>query len=577
MSPVALRSTIAAKIFGLAVILLLITIALVGYLVIEVDRTRREMDIVAHHDIPLAGSVFLLEEYGLRRRLAFERWNGTLDSEKPNESVLKEASENYGLFTTKIQQHIAGTRKQIQAHPVSPREQPRISEAKVLLEQIEKGYDTITAQQQQVLALQKAGDHGKANALLNFLNDHQRTLQSQREALVQTLSAVSADAANAAAARQQTVLWLVGAATISAISLGLIVAAFVTRRLVVPIKSLVSAVQEVEKGRLDIQVPVLTQDEVGQLAGAFGHFVGELRVKEEIKQTFGKYIDPRVMEQVLAQNGVGKSLPERRVMTVLFADLVGFTGLSEQLTASRMVDLLNRHFSLQAFAVQEHHGVVDKFIGDAVMAFWGPPFVPASEQAALACRAAIAQARALDILRSELAEITGLRKNAPAVDLRIGVCTGDVVVGNVGAENTRSYTVMGDTVNLASRLEGANRIYGTTILVAETTAQLLGDEFLCLEIDAIEVKGKSEFTRIFDLAGLRADTPPNVSQACASYAEALRRYRAREWGQAEACFRRCIELRPGYGPASVFLDRIAALRLSPPDNNWTGVHRLDQK
>src|SRR5215510_7946612 len=138
-----------------------------------------------------------------------------------------------------------------------------------------------------------------------------------------------------------------------------------------------------------------------------------------------------------------------------------------------MVTLLNHHFGLQALAVQEHRGVVDKFVGDSVVAFWGPPFVKAEEHAKLACRAAQAELRALDNLRRELPDITGLRRDAPAIDICIGICTGEVVVGNIGSENTRSYTVIGDTVNLAARLERANRFYGTQILISESTAQAI--------------------------------------------------------------------------------------------------------
>src|SRR5262249_14544210 len=169
-----------------------------------------------------------------------------------------------------------------------------------------------------------------------------------------------------------------------------------------------------------------------------------------------------------------------------------------------MVTLLNRHFGLQAMAVQEHHGVVDKFVGDCVMAFWGPPFVKPEEHALLACRAAQAQLAARDTLRHELPEITGLRRDIPTVELRIGICTGEVVVGNIGSENTRSYTVIGDTVNLAARLERANRVYGTQILIGETTAQAIGQEFETREIDIISVKGKTETTRIFELLAAKA-------------------------------------------------------------------------
>ena len=176
-----------------------------------------------------------------------------------------------------------------------------------------------------------------------------------------------------------------------------------------------------------------------------------------------------------------------------------------------MVKLLNRHFGLQALAVQEHRGIVDKFVGDSIVAFWGPPFVKAEEHAMLACRAAQAQLPRSIISRRELPDITGLRRDTPTVDLCIGICTGEVVVGNIGSENTRSYTVVGDTVNVAARLERANRVYGTQILINESTAQAIGSQFETREIDTISVKGKTETTRIFELMSAAGATIRRIS------------------------------------------------------------------
>jgi len=296
-----------------------------------------------------------------------------------------------------------------------------------------------------------------------------------------------------------------------------------------------------------------------------------------MKQTFGKYIDPRILEHLLAQPGAETVAGGRRYMTVLFADLVGFTSLSERLTPLLMVTLLNRHFELQALAVQEHHGVVDKFVGDSVMAFWGPPFVKPEEHPVLACRAAQAQLTALDTLRRELPDITGLRRDLPAIDLCIGVCTGEVVVGNIGSDNTRSYTVIGDTVNLTARLERANRVYGTQILVGETTAQAIGSQFEIREIDTISVKGKTETTRIFELMSAAGQLSEELASLRERYQQAWRRYLAQEWDLAEATFRECLQIRPNDGPSRVFLERIQAFRRNPPAKDWNGVWQLIEK
>ena len=468
------RQTIAAKIFGLAIILLLLTIALAGFLLYEVTRTKQDLTVVANFDVPLTQSLARLHEFGLRRRLAFERWFGALNAAEPNREIVAEATENYALFTRKLTDEFSTARRIIDAYPRNAPGSHTLAEVETLLDQIQPAYKTINNRQREVLDMQRAGQHDKANEQLNLLNDLQGTVQNQRESVNSKMAAWSGSAAKATEQRERRVFWLTIAATTSTVLLGLAVAALITNRLSRPVRSLASAMRDVQGGNLNIELPVSSSDEVGRLTDSFNFFVKELRSKERLKQTFGKYIDPRILEHVLAQPGAEAVGGGRREMTVLFADLVGFTGLSERLTPLLMVTLLNRHFGLQALAVQEHHGVVDKFIGDSVMAFWGQPFVKPEEHAVLACRAAQAQLAALDTLRRELPDITGLRRDAPVIDLGIGICTGEVVVGNIGSENTRSYTVIGDTANLAARLERANRVYGTQILIGESTAQAIG-------------------------------------------------------------------------------------------------------
>lgn len=569
--------TIAAKIFGLAIFLLLLTIGLAGFLLFEVTRTKQELKIIAHLDLPLSESVARLDEFGLRRRLAFERWFGALNAPEPNHEIVAEATANYTLFTSKLKQEFATVRRLIDDYPHNITGRETLAEVKTLLDQIEPAYQIISNRQREVLDIQLAGQHEKANQQVDLLNDLQHTVQEQRESVRLKMAGWSAAAAQETEQRERRVFWLTVAATISTVLLGLVVAALITSRVTRPVRSLASAMRDVQQGNLNVQLPVSSADEVGRLTDSFNFFVEQLRSKEQMKQTFGKYIDPRILERVLAQPGSETAGSGRREMTVLFADLVGFANLSERLTPSLMVTLLNRHFGLQALAVQEHHGVVDKFIGDSVMAFWGPPFVKSEEHAALACRAAQAQLAALDTLRHELPEITGLRRDTPTIQLCIGICSGEVVVGNIGSENTRSYTVIGDTVNLTARIEGANRIYGTQILIGQSTAEMLGPQFEMREIDAIFVKGKTETTRIFELIATAGQLPEPWQNLRECYEEARRAYVAQDWDLAEASFRECLQLRPEDGPSRVLLQRIQTLRQNPPGKDWTGVWHLAEK
>ncbi len=571
------RQTIAAKIFGLAIILLLLTIGLAGFLLFEVTRTKQDLTVMAHFDVPLTQSMARLDEFGLRRRLAFERWFGALNAAEPNHEIVAEAKNNYELFTRKLADEFSAARRIIGAYPKNMAGRETLAEVKTLLDQIEPAYQIINTRQREVLDMQLAGQHEKANQQVNLLNDLQRTLQNQRQSVNLKMAAWSAAAAQATEQREQRVFWLTIAATTSTVLLGLAVAALITNRLSRPVRSLASAMRDVQQGNLNIQLPVSSTDEVGRLTDSFNFFVKELRSKEHLKQTFGKYIDPRILEHVLAQPGAEAVASGRREMTVLFADLVGFSSLSERLTPLLMVTLLNRHFGLQALAVQEHHGVVDKFVGDSIMAFWGAPFVKPEEHAVLACRAALAQLVALDTLRRELPEITGLRRDAPAIELCIGICTGEVVVGNIGSENTRSYTVIGDTVNITARLERVNRVYGTQILVSETTAQAAGSQFEMREIDAIFLKGKTETTRLFELMSGAGQLSEELARLRECYGEARRMYIAQQWDSAEVTFRECLQLRPNDAPSRVFLQRIQALRRNPPGNDWNGVWQLGEK
>jgi adenylate cyclase len=572
-----MKKSIGTRIFGLAVFLLALTISLVGFLLWQVSQLEAKLQTLAHRDIPLASSLSRLDEFGLRRRLAFERMFGALNPSPPNDKILTEAQTNYELFTTKLAGEFKIAKQLLDsadAHDTRSIELGAIAE---LLRQIEEAYPPITERQQQALGLQRRGDHDSANLLLDGLNDLQRIVQKQRSDLQNRTALRAEEIAQDALAVQRRITWLSLPATASTVFLGLLVAAWVTRGLVRPVRLLIGAMGDVQRGRLDLELPVTGTDEIGSLTSAFNFFVRELRSKAMIKETFGKYVDPRILDRVLESSGRVEADGDREIMTVAFADLVGFTGSSERLTPASMVKMLNRHFALQANAVQEHQGVVDKFIGDAVMAFWGPPFVSPGEHAVLSCRAALAQVAALDVLRAELPELTGLRLDAPKIDLRIGLAAGEVIVGNIGADHTRNYTVIGDTVNIASRIESANRIYGTQILLNEAVAQAAAAEFELREIDAITVKGRSEHIRIFELLGVKGCLSPQARLARDSYGDGLKAYRASDWETARSAFEKVLQQKPDDRASLTMLERIAILGARLEGESWDGIWKLTDK
>jgi adenylate cyclase len=569
------RLSIATKVFGLAVLLLCLTVALAGFLLWRVDLLQDELEIIARREAPLAATLSRMDEYGLRRRLAFERWFGALNSPQPNQEIIAEAKANYETFTEKLNQQFAKAKELLANVPGHDRHRQKLSAILAVLAQIEAAYPVMSQRQLQILDLQVSGQHERANDLVNVLNDLQRLVQTQRQQLQEASAALLQDAAEVASAQEKQAYWLTISITLSAVLLGLTLSAIIAHRLVEPVRSLIAGLKTVEQGDLSVELPVRSADEVGSLTQSFNYFVGELRHKEEIKRTFGQYIDPRVLEQAILQPG--SETEGRRVMTVSFADLVGFSGLGEHLTPSGLVNLLNRHFTLQAFAVQQEQGVIDKFIGDSVLAFWGPPFTGPEDHPLLACRAALAQLEAIETLQAELPELTGLRKLRAMLDLRIGISTGDVVVGNIGSASARSYTVIGDTVNLGQRLEAANRVYGTRILASEDTVAGAGAAIAAREIDFLLVKGKTEPARVFEVVGLAGQVPEARLALNERFAEALAAYQAQQWDRSETAWRGCLELFPGDGPSRLFLERVRHLRTQPPGEPWNGIWHLQAK
>jgi adenylate cyclase len=359
--------------------------------------------------------------------------------------------------------------------------------------------------------------------------------------------------------------------------LGITVAAAVTLNLVRPVRRLLDGTTAVEGGALDTVIPITSRDEIGRLTQSFNSMVGELRLKAQIRETFGKYVDPRIVAGLIDRPELIDVKGSRREMTIFFCDMKGFTTFSEGITPAALVNVLNRYMTVMSEPVRCNNGIIDKYIGDGIMAFWGPPFTSAEEQARLACLTALDQLVSLAAFRDELPELTGIKRGLPEIDIRIGVATGDVVVGSIGSEQTRNYTVIGDTVNLASRLEGANKSYGTRVLISEATNRLAADAVETREIDRVLVVGKTEPQRIFELLGRRGEVARERLELRDAFAEALAAYRRGAWEEARLGFENCLAIGPYDAPSKVFLSRLAGFQSTVPSADWNGVWSLIEK
>ncbi len=297
---------------------------------------------------------------------------------------------------------------------------------------------------------------------------------------------------------------------------------------------------------------------------AFGAiaFLGEQRRRAEVRRAFAMYVAPEVVDEMLAHPERLTLGGERREITVLFTDLKGFTTLSEKLGAEQVAGVLSEHFTRMTAIIKSHTGTVTQFIGDAVMAMWGAPIEDA-QHARRACRAALEMQADVARHREDLRA-----RGLPEIRMRVGIHTCQAVVGNLGGADRFNYTAIGDGVNLASRLEGVNKLYGTPILLSADTARQLGDEIPLRPVDLVIVKGKTEPVEIF--------TPEDDALVRDLTREAIAAYRNRDWDASEAAWSKVAGHRPDDGVAAAYRARIAELRRSPPPEDWTGSIALDK-
>ncbi len=295
------------------------------------------------------------------------------------------------------------------------------------------------------------------------------------------------------------------------------------------------------------------------------------RQKAALRTMFSRYMSEEVLQHLLEHPEKVRLGGERRYLTLFFSDLAGFTTISEGMAPERLVQLLNEYLSAMTDIILAEQGTVDKFEGDAIMAFWGAP-LPQADHALRACRAALAQQAALVDLNRRFAE-----QGWPPLACRIGLHTGEAVVGNLGSRKRFDYTVIGDTVNLASRLEGLNKFYGTNILASETTVQDCQGLIEFLEVDWVAVKGREQPVAVFQALARQGELSPAQVAASAAFTAGLAHYRQAAFGQAAAFFQQALVQWPGHGPSRTFLHRCQLYQTSPPAPDWDAVFRPERK
>ena len=310
----------------------------------------------------------------------------------------------------------------------------------------------------------------------------------------------------------------------------------------------------------------------GYFSSTAYHFIQERRQNVVIRGMFSQYVSGALVSELIADPEKLQLGGEKKNLSILFSDIAGFTTFSEGKDPVELVSFMNTFLTEMSNLIIENNGTLDKYLGDAVMAFWGAP-VHIDNHELLACQTALAMEKRLGELRDQW-----IKEGEKPISIRIGINSGDVVVGNIGGENRFDYTVMGDVVNLASRLEGANKQYNTCIMIGEDTYAAVRDKMIVRELDQIQVKGKTVGTKVFELIGTAGD--PAAEQKHDSfdlYYSGLEKYKGRKFKEAAKLFKKAIDKNEKDYPSQVYLERCEFYIQNPPAKNWDGVFVMKTK
>jgi len=576
-----IKRSIRRRIVAIAVGLIVLMVATSVLSMVMVGRVGHLLDELTARYIPANVHLTRANILSLERALALRRMVIAKMQEPPDETGYKFQKQLYDAKDAEVDSEAQAARKLINAI-IDDTSTPSDNAA---LARIDSRIDSLMSESRQHLEQESEDllselDAREFSAVRRSLArvDLLRDQVSEKIDAVRTEMLKVSYRAIATIRSEQTQAVLISAiVTLLAAIVGLIFANLVSGGIIRSVRQLLEGTRAVEAGQLDQSIEVTTGDEIGQLAAAFNRMVVQLRDNQRVRETFGKYIDPRVVEGLIDRPTLTAAEGQRRVMTVLFCDLKGFTSLSEGMTPQGLVKVMNRYLSIMSEPIRTNRGIIDKYIGDGIMAYWGPPFVDEADHARFACLAVMEMIERIATLRQEIPELLGVRGTPmEKCDLRIGVATGEALVGSIGSDVMMSYTVMGDVVNLASRLEGVNKTYGTRNLVSERTIAAAGAALEVREIDRVVVAGHTHSEIIFEILGRKGELTPQQFISRDKYLEGLAAYREQRWDEALRALNESLGAIPDDGPSMALLKRVESLKANPPSRNWDGAWHIDK-
>ena len=345
----------------------------------------------------------------------------------------------------------------------------------------------------------------------------------------------------------------------------LLIALFISRRITRPLALIEQDIDQIQHLNLDESVAVNTHF---REISSMNHTLNNM--KKALK-SFRKYVPAELVTELIRSKEEASLHVERKNITMLFSDIKNFTVLAESISSADLIEIMSGYFGGLSQIVLTNHGVVDKYIGDAVMAFWGAP-LPLENREYFACKSALESIAYLEDLNVRLASM-GL----PIINTRIGIHTGEALVGNIGYDQRLNYTALGDNVNLSSRIEGINKFYHTQILISETVYRQVARQVYARKLDCVVVKGKKTGIDVYHLMGLRSSANEDLEKICNLYEEGMAAFYQRRFEIALAIYEKVLARLPEDAPSKIQIDLCKAFLKTPPEEGWTGLRVFDTK
>ena len=561
--------TVRAKFLGVAAFFVVWLVVATGFSVIQSLGINGDLEAVSRYVTPVKDALSDVRSRQLEQISLIDRYMRVVENEGPDASLLSGIEIEIDAKQTQIEQAF---RKAFTSAALGRAQASGHFEQGVLLDLDVRmrEFADIAAQfnlgVERLLSRVGEGDLDDAQHQENLVRGIHRNIVLDLRAEILLLEKYSSETVENVSAREDFLIQAEFIMMLAAVVIGISFAYYLAQAVVKAVRDTTNALNSVQSGKLDTNLDFKGKGDFARLADAFNRMTRELRVRFRMRERFGKYIDPKIINNLLSQE-TALETSQKRVMTVSVVNLTNFDWMAEHIPPEKLVDFLNDYLTAMTEPIANHSGIIDNFVGDKVIGFWGPPFCGEKSHAGHACLAALEQVARFNALKTKYADLIGDH----GLDIRVGIATGEVVVGSIGTDKSRAYTVVGDCVNYANRLEKANRIYGTQILASHETANMAAGEIEMRDLDHVVLLGTEHVVYLYEVLAQSGQLSDERRDWRKNYETAIALYREGEFDKAQPLFE---EVQEGIGSdfaAQLMLNRMERLQRREQDREWNGT------